>query len=513
MAKNSTAPALGAIGLARWAWRQLTSMRTALILLLVLAIVAIPGSIFPQRSVDSAAVTRYFMDHTKLAPVLDKLGFFEMYTSIWFGSVYVLLMVSLVGCIIPRTVTYARTLLARPPKAPRNLDRLDAYAAFETGADPERVLQSARRLLRGARTDIVDDELRAERGYLRELGNLVFHISLVLVLLGVAGGSLFGYRGTAMVIEGEAFSNILTQYDDFTAGALFDELDLPPFSFEVDDVLAEFMVEGESRGAPILFRADGRYRTGPDAAQKAFEIEVNHPLQIDGTQVALLGQGYAPVLKVTDATGAVVFNGAVAFLPEDATYVSSGVVKIPEAEPEQLGLQGFFLPTAVAESEDSPSISAFPGAANPYLALFAYHGDLGLDEGSPQSVFVLDKDELTQFKDDEGENFRIQLAPGDEQELPDGSIVEFVDLKQFARLQISSTPGLGFLLSAVVVGTAGLMLSLYVRPRRWWVRTKRDGSRTLVEVASLDKVTRADLVADLEGFAERLEATLGSDKE
>ena len=42
-----TLPRLGPLGWARWAWRQLTSMRTALFLLLLLAIAALPGSIWP----------------------------------------------------------------------------------------------------------------------------------------------------------------------------------------------------------------------------------------------------------------------------------------------------------------------------------------------------------------------------------------------------------------------------------------------------------------------------------
>ena len=63
----------------------------------------------------------------------------------------------------------------------------------------------------------------AERGYLREAGNLVFHVSLLFLLLGVGIGILFGFRGTSVVIVGQGFANNLTQYDDFTSGARFGE--------------------------------------------------------------------------------------------------------------------------------------------------------------------------------------------------------------------------------------------------------------------------------------------------
>src|SRR5687767_9846972 len=59
-------PALGPIELLRWAWRQLTSMRIALILLFLLALAAIPGSLIPQRTVDPVAVSRFAREHPEL---------------------------------------------------------------------------------------------------------------------------------------------------------------------------------------------------------------------------------------------------------------------------------------------------------------------------------------------------------------------------------------------------------------------------------------------------------------
>ena len=56
-----------------------------------------------------------------LGPIYDRLGLFNVYTSPWFSAIYLLLFVSLVGCIIPRIGVYAKALRARPPKTPRNL--------------------------------------------------------------------------------------------------------------------------------------------------------------------------------------------------------------------------------------------------------------------------------------------------------------------------------------------------------------------------------------------------------
>ena len=96
-------PALGPLGWARWTWRNLTSMRTALFLLLLLSVAAVPGSIFPQRTIDPGRVGDYLVDNPTTGPWLDRLGFFNVYTSPWFSAIYLLLLVSLIGCIIPRS--------------------------------------------------------------------------------------------------------------------------------------------------------------------------------------------------------------------------------------------------------------------------------------------------------------------------------------------------------------------------------------------------------------------------
>lgn len=510
---SDRAPALSRLEFARWVWRQLTSMRTALFLLMLLAIAALPGSWIPQRSVDARAVEAFALRHPDLAPWLDRVGAFHVYSSPWFSAIYLLLMVSLVGCIVPRTGAYLRALRARPPKAPRNFGRLPASGSFTTERSPAEVLGAARTAVGRARVDTVDGadggELRAERGYLREFGNLLFHVSVIVVLVGVAVGSLFGYRGAAVVTEGDAFANSLTQYDEFASGALFNANHLPGFSFAVADVTARFQLTGAQRGAPREFAVSGVV-TGTDGRRRQVRITVNHPLSVGASKIYLIGQGYAPVIKVTQPNGVVVYDDPVPFLPADGTYTSSGVVKVPDALPTPLGLEGFFLPTAVRAGAGTASISAFPAAANPYLALQAWTGDLFPDE-SPQSVYVLDKAHLTQVKDAAGKPFRIQLTPGQESVLPNGTRVEFVGLRQFARLQIGSTPLVGLPLWGVICGLVGLSLSLFVRPRRIWVRTRREGPATVVEVAALDRVPRDDLPGDVAGLIADIKAALGKE--
>jgi len=308
-------PALKPLELARWAWRQLTSMRTALVLLFLLALAAVPGSLVPQRSIDAARAAQFAAQHPHLAPWYDRFSLFSVYSSPWFAATYLLLFVSLVGCVLPRSRAHLRASLARPPRAPRNLARLPVHETTTSSKAPDEVLAEARTLLRAQRfrVEVVDGALSAEKGYLRETGNLVFHLALLLLLLSVALGHLFGYKANVLLIEGEAFSNTVTAYDTWTPGALADESSLAPFTVTLDDLKVRYQPSGQQRGAPRDFEASVRYTSSPDAPEKSYVVRVNHPLKVDGTKVFLLGNGYAPVFTVRDRKGRVVSHGAVPF--------------------------------------------------------------------------------------------------------------------------------------------------------------------------------------------------------
>lgn len=98
----------------RWTWRQLTSMRVALILLFLLSLAAVPGSLVPQTSVDEIKAQNFKDAHTTVAPLYEKLGLFNVYSSVWFSAIYILLFVSLAGCIVPRSWQFVGQLRAKP---------------------------------------------------------------------------------------------------------------------------------------------------------------------------------------------------------------------------------------------------------------------------------------------------------------------------------------------------------------------------------------------------------------
>ncbi|HEY7718546.1 MAG TPA: cytochrome c biogenesis protein ResB [Pedococcus sp.] len=506
-------PALGLRGWLRWTWRQLTSMRTALFLLLLLAVAAVPGSIWPQRSIDAARTADYIARNPELGPWLDRLGFFEVYASPWFAAIYLLLFISLVGCVVPRTRVHLRAMRARPPKAPARLERLGAHAGREVaGAAPD-VLAAAEAELRARRFRVHrhdDASVSSERGHLKETGNLVFHLALILVIIGVGVGHLFGWKGDVIVPVGQGFANTLSRYDTFSPGPWVDPADLAPFAVEVDrlDATFEERVTGRGQfGQPRDFTAHVRATDEPGAKPREETIKVNHPLEMDGASVFLLGNGYAPVVTVRDGKGDVVYREATPFLAQDNNYKSVGAIKVSGATP-QLGFFGLFLPTAVINEETGPS-SVFPDARKPALALGLYEGEL-FPEGRPQSVYTLDTQKLTQITNAKGTDaLRIWLEPGQTFELPGGrGSITFEGLERFAGLSVRSDPGKELTLVAALLALAGLVASLVVRRRRVFVRVSpgAEPGRTVVSVGGMakdDDDTLAEVVGEILDAVER----------
>jgi cytochrome c biogenesis protein len=160
-------------------WRALTSMGTALVLLFLLALGAVPGALLPQRHLNAAKVDDYLATHPVIGPWLERLQAFNVFGSFWFTAIYVLLFVSLVGCLTPRMVEHARSLRATPVAAPRNLARLPKHATTMLAGEPDELARTMAGRLPGWRKVVRTGESReisAEKGYLREFGNLVFHL-------------------------------------------------------------------------------------------------------------------------------------------------------------------------------------------------------------------------------------------------------------------------------------------------------------------------------------------------
>ncbi|MBA3339967.1 MAG: cytochrome c biogenesis protein ResB, partial [Geodermatophilaceae bacterium] len=371
-------------------------------------------------------------------------------------------------------------------------------------------LDIAEEELRVARYRVVrkDGALSAERGLLKESGNIVFHLALLALLISLAVGKLWGYQGSVLVQEGQGFCNTFQQYDTYSAGPLIAGAALTPLCVDLTDFRARY----EPNLTPSSFTGDITYSRTPGGPDEQTTIGINSPLRVDGTRLYLTGRGFAPIFSVTLPDGTELTDLSAPFLPTDSsTMISEGVLKLPDlgAGRDQLALQAVFLPTA-QDVGGGLLTSVDPRPLDPAVAIVVYAGTIGLDSGIPQNVFTLDRDRIAR-----GQLERVgsaNLRPGEALDLPDGTSITFTGFKEFAALQLHHDPGEIAVLVSALTMLSGLLCTLLVRRRRVFVRPAgaAGGRDRVLEIGGLAQGGSAD-PAEFEQVVQRIRTALAED--
>jgi len=453
--------------LLRDGWRWLRTMRTALILLFILAAGASVGSLFPQEPVSPGRVQDWIAGHPAWAPLARRLHLFNVYGSWWFTTIYVLLLVSVVGCIVPRYRALFRQIRSKP-RTDGPLDGLPQYRATLSPTTPDDVLADAEREFKRSRYRVVrsNGTIAGEKGHTRELGSIVFHTAFLLLLVGIVIGKGFGFSGQVAVVEGDRFTDTNVAYDSLHEGRFFGDRHRG-FTMQLNN----FDVAFQPSGIPKDFRS---YVTLYDRGRlvRNGRIRVNEPLVYKGVSVFQLAWGWAPRVTVTQ-NGKLLSDAPIVVLQDQKTGSWRGVVKVPQTKPMQLGLELYFYNDLEVTSTNIP-FNRSPLARRPVLFFQSFRGDLGLDR--PQSVYALDKSALAP-----GDVGGIPL--GGSTNLPGGIVVSFPQLKQYSVFQVASDPGAPLMLAAAILILVGLLPALYSSRRRVWVRAAPDAAGSRVEVA------------------------------
>jgi cytochrome c biogenesis protein len=432
--------------------------------------------------VADARIAQTFRDHPLRAQIYDRLGLFDVFGSWWFTLLYVLLFVSLVACLIPRTRAAIRNVRARPQPA-RELDAMRHFAERRVPDPPAQVIARARRVLRrrlfrvAASPDGSPYALAADKGLAREAGSLLFHWAFLLILVGVVWGRGTGFSGRAVIVEGQTWTEAHANYDgQIREGRFFGE-DHSGLRITVDDFEAEYRIPS---GIPRDFVTEARLADADGRPLGTVDIRVNHPAAAEGVKIYQFGYGWAPVIEVTHegepiASGPVVCEQDRA--PEGTSQLQlpwNCVVKLPTLEP-QVGIEFTLWPdirglTSLLENGISmPMLVKF----QPVMTFVAYRGDLRLDQ--PQRTSELDTSGLEPWT--EG-----AIGAGRTKSLGDGIDVTFADLRNYTVLEVKRDRGLGLLLAAAILILVGLLPALYTSRRKVWVIAETDGEGSLVRI-------------------------------
>jgi cytochrome c biogenesis protein len=380
-------------------WRELRKMRTAIILLVILGLLAITGTLLPQLPQNPTGVMGYVLRHPYTAPWFARLGLFDIFSS-WPFLITAVLMYTSIGA----------SMFIRVPAA---------WRRWAVPAQRNRAL--------GA-----------------EVASIIFHGSFFILLIGVVFGKAAGFLGNAAVVEGDSFVEARANYDNLNEGILSG----PHAGFQV--TVDSFSASYWPTGSPRDFSSRVRIYDGGRLVS-ANNIQVNHYVDYRGVKIYQAGYGWAPTLKIETPDGRVVEDGPTIFIGDPP--FASGVVKAPSAGPpaQQLGATAIFMPDPQITGQSIGPGS--PQLRNPILLVRLYRGDLHLDQ--PQNVFSLDTSNMDL-------RWRGALRVGESVVTPDGYRLTFSSLKQYTDLTINKDPGIPIVLAAFVIGLSALILSLYL---------------------------------------------------
>jgi cytochrome c biogenesis protein len=489
-------------------WRSLRSMRTALGLLLILALASVAGSLVPQVGTSDARIAAMFRDHPLRAELYDRIGLFDVFGSWWFTLIYALLFVSLVACLIPRTRALIRNLRARPQPA-RELESMRHFAVRTVDADPERAIAAATGTLRRrffrVRSSAGEPSsgrpwVAADKGLAREAGSLLFHWSFLLILVGIVWGKGTGFTGQAVIVEGQTWTEAQASYDgQIHTGRFFDD-DHSGIQITLKRFVASYRIPS---GIPRDFVSTVRLADADGTPEGTHDVRVNHPAELDGVKIYQFGYGWAPVIRVEHDGEPLVSGPTVCSQGPPPAGVSplqlpwDCVVKLPSLRPQvgiRFGLWPDFraLNALLTTGRAMPMIQEY----SPVLTYTAYEGDLRTDLALPSNQ--LETSGMRVLR-------RGAFGAGQSVRIGDGVTVTFADLKHYSVFEIKRDRGLGILLAAAILILLGLLPALYTSRRRVWVTaaTAPGGSGSIVKIGGFALQRRPQFE---EEFAKLVEA-------
>ena len=412
-------------------WRFFISMRTGLLLILALGVLSLVGTLVGQATPgivsDPQAYTAWLQSvkprYGGWTTVLDKLGLFSVFTSIWFKGITVLLTTSILACSVNRAPRLWH--LAFSPRT-RMGETFFAHAPLRASilvpAGPDSAIDRVNKVLRSHHFRTITDpddngqNLYADRFRWGPFGTVIAHVSFVVILLGFFLSATTGFEntqftvpvgqkvevghGTGLSVEAKSFSDVY--YPDGSPKDYASELVL--------------------------------YKDGKAVQEKT--IRVNHPMTWEGVAFYQSFYGVAASMKVTDGAGKTIYSEAVPL--------------VWSSKDGQHSIGQFTLP---GQKMRVYVVSAASGKVDPQIKAGQMQLELQPDgTDTPAATQVVDQGKPTTIS---------------------GLTYTFERTRPFTGLIVADDPGALFVWIGSTLLVLGLFLVFFFPHRRVWVRVRK----------------------------------------
>ncbi len=247
----------------------LSSLKIAILLLLLIAISCAAGTIIPQQESD-----QYYFDYFNKNPFLGVINgnilllfeFNHIYTSFWFLLLLVWLSIALAVCSFRRQLPILKSALTWIDyKSPRQIAKLAIAQTIQTN-NPKKSLKKLTNNLKEQGWNVKETEGRiaARQGAIGRIGPILIHLGMILLMIGATYGSLNGKTIERFLAPGRSID-------------LLDKNEEKGLTIE----LQKFQIERDPQGRAEQYRSIINI-IEPDGNKKTKEISVNYPLRYKG---------------------------------------------------------------------------------------------------------------------------------------------------------------------------------------------------------------------------------------
>jgi cytochrome c biogenesis protein len=413
-------------------WQTLSSIKTGVVLIILVVIFSAAGTVILQRPmIEAEDIQRAYSPG--MLRFLDATGLTDVFHTRWFVALLILVSLSIIAASVQRFPNAWR-YFARPYKSPdENFRKVLPTQAQIPVADEELGLSAAEHAFKklGLKTERIvrtdSFSLFSERSRISEMAVYIVHASLLLIFLGFIVDSLYGWRGFLMLSPGTSSNQVETK--NGTVRTI-------PFSIRCDGTGEETYADGSpKKWWSKLAVVDG----GRDVSSK--EIVVNDPLVYQGLRFYQASYGRTGKLDRL-ILNAVPANGAKGTAQEISLALNQTVALDADTSVQLVE----FIPDFVVQ--DGRVYARSNDVTNPAVHLI-----------------------VTSKKANSSVNVWFPEIQGIAENANSPYTFEPKDLKTgvFTGLQVSHEPGQWAVWAGVVLMAIGLTFVFYVVHMRFWV--------------------------------------------